>query len=80
MLKAEGLVDADNNPDLVTLGDYGDALGFEMPAGELTNEQKLQVLVDNAGKIRDAVVALANSCSGSGSGSGAGAESGSGAA
>ena len=57
-----GLVDEDDIPDLDTLAAYGDVLDLEMPAEALTNEEKLQVLVDNAGVIRDAVVELANTC------------------
>ena len=75
MLKAEGLVDEDNNPDMDTLEAYADALDLEMPAEAVTNEEKLQVLVDNAEVIHDAVVELANTCqrkAGKGKGKGKG--------
>ena len=57
-----GLVDENNIPDLDTLGAYADVLNLEMPADELTDEEKLQVLVDNAEYIRDSIVELANTC------------------
>ena len=62
MLKAVGLVDENDIPNFDTLAAYGDVLDLEMPAEAKTNEEKLQVLVDNAGVIRDAVVQLANIC------------------
>ena len=62
MLKKEGLVDENNKPDMATLTSYGDALGLEMPAKAKTDRQKLKVLVENAAKIRDAIVELAQSC------------------
>ena len=62
MLKAEGLVDEDNNPNMETFGLYATALGLEneMPLG--TNEEMLQALVDHAEFIRDTIVGLAHSC------------------
>ena len=62
MLKAVGLVDENDIPIFDTLAAYGDVLDLEMPAEAKTNEEKLQVLVDNAGVIRDAVVQLSNIC------------------
>ena len=65
MLKKAGLVDDNNNPDMDTLTSYGNALGIRMPAlaQASTDERKLRILVRNAGRIRDAVVGLAKTCS-----------------
>ena len=64
LLRKEGLVDSNNNigrweNDVVTFQAYP-ALGLEMATG--TDEENLQVLVDKAVTIRDAIVSLAQAC------------------
>ena len=65
MLKVEGLVyGKDNKPDMGQFAALSDELDLdlEMPDEAVSHEQKLQVLVDNAQVIRDAVVGFAKTC------------------
>ena len=62
LLKKQGLVDDNNIPDMTTLTSYGNAIGLKIPPRATTDQQKLRVLVRKAGRIRDAIVRVANNC------------------